>query len=72
MMAVRNSSTVETVTVLPPLPPVVGPIGLSFAKPAKLKSAPDGAAVILSARERTGRMENFILKVVLVKGEKRE
>jgi hypothetical protein len=69
LIAARNSGTVVTVTVLLPFwsPPVVGPSGLSLAKPIKSKPEPVGAADAASAKAKTDRIENFILNDVASK-----
>jgi hypothetical protein len=71
LMAARNSGTVDTVTVLLPCwsPPVVGPTGLSFAKPTRSNSLPGGAADAVRANVKKERIDNFILKVA---GERQE
>ena len=54
--AAFRSAALSTVTVGPPFPPVVGPIGLSFANPSTsqvarpLTSKPNGEALVVRVR----------------------
>jgi len=61
LTAAARAAGVVTVTVFPPLPPVVGPMGLSLPKPTRLKSQPADTAEAATRRAASElRMASFI------------
>ena len=60
--AETSASGVVTVTLVPPSPPVVVPIGLSFANPTRLKSDAVGSASVPASGAAIAKTESLMIQ----------